>query len=213
MTIRKQTVLGFSIIVLLLALELVAATVVRSLSMESGDDAMASGRSVQGTLLPLERLARIAQFDVIQVQQFLSDASATHHQDSFDDAGKYAKDFQDRVAAIRTIINSSEGRAALGGELGKLESALAKCEQHFPEFNKLGIEMARVYIANGVEAGNVLMEKFDPMSDDLTAQLQVLVDGATSASDAGSNSLLEHIGTVITFLTYENHRAQRKKDH
>ena len=93
MTISRQAVIGFTLIIFLSLATVAAAFLVKARSLESVDTARALVESSRTTFLPLERQARIAQFDVVQVQQFLSDASATHHHDSFDDAAKFAKDF------------------------------------------------------------------------------------------------------------------------
>ena len=48
--------------------------------------------TVRSLLSPAYDAVRDMQVDVIQVQQFLTDASATHHRDGFDDAEKYHLD-------------------------------------------------------------------------------------------------------------------------
>ena len=186
MTISKQAVIGFALIIFLSLATLATAFLVKARSLESVDSAKSLVEASRSTLLPLERQARIAQFDVIQIQQFLSDASATHRRDSFDDAAKFAKDFQERVVAIRAVLASPDARFALGGNLETLVEALDSSVRFFPEYNALGIKMAEVYIGEGVEAGNVLMEKFDPMSDKINGILQKLVEGASAASDFGA---------------------------
>ena len=193
MTISKQVTIGFSAIILLALMTVLIAFVVRTNSLESAETARALSQQAQTVLLPLERQARIAQFDVIQVQQFLSDASATHHQDSFTDAAKYAKDFPERVRAIQALLASSEARLALGEELNKLKTALDEGDKLFSDYNKLGIDMANTYISSGVDAGNVLMEKFDPMSDRICDAMQTLVDGASAANDRGAANVVDRM--------------------
>lgn len=196
MTISRQAVVGFAVIIVLSLATVAVSFLVKARSLESVDAARTLVESSRSTLLPLERQARIAQFDVIQVQQFLSDASATHHRDSFDDAAKFAKDFQERVTAIRTLLASSDARSALGGNLPPLVEALDASARLFPEYNALGIKMAEVYIAEGMEAGNVLMEKFDPMSDKINEALQKLVEGASAANDSGASLVQERMNGV-----------------
>lgn len=196
MTIRRQVIISFFVIIMFAALTVVASIIVRTESLNSVSDAKAINLQGHSILLPLERLARVAQFDVIQIQQFLSDASATHHQDSFNDAAKYAKDFQERTAAISSLLASPVARNTLGDSYGKLEEALVTSVKLFPDYNHLGIEMAKTYITGGVEAGNLLMEKFDPMSDKISEALQALVDGASIANDAGANQMVARMDGV-----------------
>ncbi len=200
MTISKQATIGFMAIVLFAIITIVATILVRHQSAINSENAKTLNQIAQTTLLPLERQARIAQFDVIQVQQFLSDASATHHHDSFDAAETYAKDFHIRAAAIRTALTSSDGPVAFGEHLGKLKDAIEICDKLFPDYNKLGIEMAGTYIDKGVDAGNELMKLFDPMSDKINDTLQVLVDGATLAYDSGATLLAKRMDRVDSVI-------------
>ena len=196
MTITKQVMIGFAAIVLLALTTVLTAFAVRTHSLESAEDAKVLSQHAQLILLPLERQARIAQFDVIQIQQFLSDASATHHQDSFNDAAKFAKDFPERVKAIQDILTSPGVQTALGDSLNKLKASLDEGSNIFAEYNNLGIQMANSYISSGVDAGNVLMEKFDPMSDKISNAMQTLVDGASAASDRGAADVVDHMRAV-----------------
>ncbi len=202
MTISRQAQIGFSLIILIAILTVTISMIVKHDNITSISSAQILNKSAQDTLLPLERQARIAQFDVIQVQQFLSDASATHHQDSFDDAARYAKDFHDRIAAIHTILASSGAELALGGKTNKLKNALERAERLFPDYNDVGIDMAKTYIANGIDAGNELMKKFDPMSDEINDTLQLLVDTASEANDSGAELVSKRM-TAVQIATEE----------
>ena len=56
--------------------------------------------------------------------------------------------------------------------------------------------MANIYISKGVDAGNELMEKFDPMSDKINDLLQVLVDVSSEASEAGTKYVVDTMGAA-----------------
>jgi methyl-accepting chemotaxis protein len=62
-------------------------------------------QTLSDVLLPLRSVSRDLQVDVIQVQQFLSDASATHHDDSFGDAAKYAADFGKQSKTLKALLS------------------------------------------------------------------------------------------------------------
>ena len=196
MTIRRQAQLGFALIIILSISMSIITYVVKNNNISSIESGNELNRLSQQILLPLERQARIAQFDVVQVQQFLSDASATHHQDSFDDAAKYAKDFEDRVIAIKAILETSGATLSLKEKISKLKNDIELCTTLFPDYNNLGIEMAKVYISKGIDAGNELMEKFDPMSDKINDTLQALVDSASEANDFGADLISKKMTTV-----------------
>ncbi len=195
MTIARKVVLGFAAIIVLSVLTLVISIVERLGTVANVDVADTANKTVHDILLPLERYARIAQYDVVQVQQFLSDASATHHEDSFNDAAKYAKDFQEQIAALRQILTTN-GRQLFGDGYDRLAQTTEHAEKLFPEFNRLGTVMARTYIDQGIKAGNELMEKFDPMSDEITKDLDTLVEGSATASDAGQKLVVGGIDQV-----------------
>ena len=195
MTIARKVVLGFAAIIMLSALTVIVSIVERLGTVANVDGAAAANKTVHDILQPLERQARVAQYDVVQVQQFLSDASATHHEDSFNDAAKYAKDFQDQIVALRQILTAA-GHSVFGARYDHLAQATEHAEKLFPEFNRLGIEMARTYIDLGSEGGNKLMEKFDPMSDLITKDMEILVEGSTAAGEAGQKQVFDEIYQV-----------------
>ena len=146
-----------------------AATSLYFSSRERGEliDANAQMLTLSQNLSPLRDTTRNLQVDVIQVQQFLSDASATHHDDSFEDAAKYAADY---VTQSRTL-NDLLGRLPQDAEVLAAREKLKDLDARFQIFDRKGVEMAHIYIARGVEAGNVEMESFDKMSDDLFKEL------------------------------------------
>jgi methyl-accepting chemotaxis protein len=150
-------------------------------------------------IVPLADSVRELQIDVIQVQQFLTDASATHHTDSFDDAARYAADFRARVSRLRTTLagmDSSERRLVPADLPARLDAVAAD----FQPYYTLGVTMAHAYIDHGIEAGNSLMQSFDPASDALFTKLDGLNDSirrgltAGSAEAAGALDRLQAIG-------------------
>ena len=118
-------------------------------------------------LVELTALQKKIQIDVIQVQQFLSDYSATRgldgQEDGLPNAEKFAQKFvQDTAAAKKTA--GEFGAPALVDVLGKLE-------KQFPAFYSGGVAMAKVYAADGPSEGNKLMQAFDKISDQMQEAL------------------------------------------
>jgi len=95
---------------------------------------------------------------VIQVQQFLSDASATKKEDSLTDAEKYKNKFKDSINKLEQVNP-------------KMKDTFEKINSDFDKFYELGVNMAHVYINEGPEKGNVLMEQFDPMAIKLSIEI------------------------------------------
>jgi methyl-accepting chemotaxis protein len=126
--------------------------------------------------------------DVVQVQQFLTDASATHHQDSFKDAETFATKFAADMAQARQIARDLH--------LDDIGRALDDINTQFPNYYDTGKKMAAIYIKDGVDAGNVLMEDFDKISDKLTGATDALVTQTRSLSTKGVEDLTSDVGSV-----------------
>ncbi len=115
--------------------------------------------------------AKNAHINVVQVQQCLTDISATRALPGFDDgymmAEKHANLFRKNIHNIQTYYlkdNKAEDLAAA-------EELLAS----FDSFTRLGIQMATVYIQKGPEEGNIFMAKLDPFAVELAEKLERFV--------------------------------------
>jgi len=143
-------------------------------------EALQAAQQIQRESLPFALTADQMVLDVVQVQQFLQDAAATHNRDSFGEADKYAQDFKKNIAKFRAMFESEQDAVAL--------KKLAEIEQNFDAFYDLGKKMTEIYISKGIEAGNVLMEDFDKRSsalgDVLNELRQEQVDEANAMADA-----------------------------
>jgi methyl-accepting chemotaxis protein len=116
-------------------------------------------------------------FDLVQVQQFLTDASATRlidgvGSDDWDQAAKFAKTFHQDVAVARAAAS------ALGDD--DLIAVLNRMEAQFPAHYQGGLVMARAYIKDGPLSGNAAMEGFDKSTDAMTDAIKV-ADGRLTA--------------------------------
>jgi methyl-accepting chemotaxis protein len=122
-----------------------------------------SARNTNAVALPALVAILEARFYVVQVQQFLTDVSATGESGGFKEAqtayDEAIKDL-DRIARLEPMLADQVTQAKEG--LGR--------------FNALGIEMAKAYISGGRDAGNALMKRpndgFDAQAEGLTGQLE-----------------------------------------
>jgi methyl-accepting chemotaxis protein len=143
-------------VALILAATFVAvlATMVQSRVSESIDLSVASAR-----------LAEQIDYDVIQVQGWLTDISATRGADGYDDgfteAATWAEEFHRDVAELVTLHPEQA-------------EPMAILTERFEEFYSLGRQMAEAYIAGGPDAGNVMMAEFDEASESLSASLELV---------------------------------------
>lgn len=129
------------------------------------------------------------KIDVIQVQQWLTDMSATRGLDGLDDgfdvAAEYAADFEKNVVLAR-------GQASTLG----LEAAfplLDRMEAGFAPYYEKGQRMARAYVAEGPIAGNGLMGEFDEVAETLGAATDELVAFAEADTRERAGKLGHHM--------------------
>lgn len=109
---------------------------------------------IDSQYLPDALLAAQMGHDVVQVQQFLTDVSATHNPAGYEDAEEAAQSFKKGLETLRAQAKSD---AATLEELTKIEAA-------FTVYYATGKRMAEAYIKQGIDAGNVIMEDFDQAS-------------------------------------------------
>lgn len=122
----------------------------------------------------------------VQVQQFLSDISATRGQDGLNDgldlAEKSANSFHDHLTLLVKYSNqdSQLGKSVLP-HVDKLNAA-------FKAYYDLGKEMAATYMKEGPKGGNAMMPKFDEKSEKLQDEIETV---ETSVEGIVQQSLTE----------------------
>ena len=130
------------------------------------------------------------QFSSVNVQQFLTDVSATGEEDGFEEAEKEAKTFRQDVAKFKDVARRRDD-AALQRELEGLAT-------DFEAMYATGVRMAKAYIKDGREAGNVLMEYFDARTTALAKRINPLKEKQFAATDA-------QVATVVASLASDLH--------
>ncbi len=161
---------------------------------------------------------------MVEVQQYLSDVSATRARDGLDTGFKNAQYNADQFA-LRAI-----GARSVAKELGRVDivEAIDQAQALFKPYYFLGKEMAQAYIDGGTDAGNSRMIEFDAAADDLRIVMDTLkwltgsklsdtIDGAGQDVDiiaANSQRLvylvaalaLLSLGTIalVSFMVYSN---------
>ena len=115
--------------------------------------------------------AKDMQRNVVQVQQFLSDVSATRALDGLDDgfgeAEKNRNEFLTRLDNFKAVA-SKQGNA-------KLVALLEKTRQEFDLYYTSGVAMAKGYVQSGPAGGNPMMGNFDAASVALQASVEAVV--------------------------------------
>jgi methyl-accepting chemotaxis protein len=155
--------------------------------------------------MPDALVAKEMQMQIIQIQQWLTDISATRGQDGLDDGFKQAelvyvsllKDL-DTLHGSYTKENNSQGMAQTD-----------QLKAHLATWYTAGKSMAQIYVDQGTSAGNQQMAAFDKASTALQAALDpVIADQLAEAqqqitsavSDADEVRLLTLAGILIVLV-------------
>jgi methyl-accepting chemotaxis protein len=143
------------------------------------ENAARVSRSLTDRMAPARELAALAKdirYHVVQVQQFITDASATGELgDDEKAAAEHAATFT-RNAARAAIVARTLGDAAAADLVARMQAA-------FPGYYDTGGRMAHAYVDHGVAAGNVLMKQFDLDAEALSDLTTKLDDLASRAAD------------------------------
>lgn len=142
-------------------------------------------------------LAKEVELDVVQVQQWLTDISATRGVEGFDDgfaeAAKYADQFRTHIEELERLFPE---RA----------DSFVEVKTAFEAFYERGRWMAQQYIDGGPPSGNVAMEVFDGDAEAMATALNGILEGMLEeanseiqlAVDTSESSL--RLGVTFTMI-------------
>lgn len=137
-------------------------------------------------------LIKDLNLDVVQVQQWLTDISATRgvegFNDGFDRAEEYAQAFGKKSQKLKEFFK----------EDSLSYQKMIEIEKSFAEYYKMGKEMAQQYIDNGHESGNEYMEKFDPFALKISTEIEELNKGV----DIELSTELQGVESTISKALY-----------
>ncbi|WP_460531467.1 methyl-accepting chemotaxis protein [Chitinimonas naiadis] len=110
------------------------------------------------------------RFDVVQVQQFLTDVSATHDPDGFKDALAFRGKAEQQLQRLRSLDPAQDVEwQALEVEIRTLYDT--------------GVQMAKAYMEGGLEAGNAVMKQPGSGFDSSTEKVTERLDRLTAVHD------------------------------
>ena len=140
---------------------------------------------INAQMLELSVLSKQIQLEIVQVQQFLTDVSATRGLNGLDDgwseAARNAADFKRDVARADALASALNA--------GELKQALDEVRVAFPAYYATGQKMAHAYVSGGTDAGNAMMGEFDATSEALAGRMDAAraavtrLDGVQSADN------------------------------
>ncbi|MEY2686264.1 MAG: hypothetical protein RL375_462 [Pseudomonadota bacterium] len=135
--------------------------------------------------------AKNLQIDVVQVQQFLSDISATRAQDGLDDGFKDARAHHDSFkTTLARLTQDSSGRSDVAA---MPRETFDNLDRRFDAFYAAGVRMAQAYVAGGPATGNTQMADFDRASLALQQAIDPFVAHQTEALEHAVDATLQKI--------------------
>lgn len=147
-------------------------------------------------------LADNLKLSVVQVQQWLTDISATRAAEGFDDG------FDEAAAHAQEIYDILDKLVALDPDYSdEVDDIKSKFEPYY----ETGQKMAQAYIDDGPEGGNAMMGEFDTVAQDINEAVDALKEQALADADASAISLAERcqqiqrftiIATIIIVIVY-----------
>jgi len=142
------------------------------------------------------KLAQTLKLNVVQVQQWLTDISATGAaqglDDGFDEAQKSADAFAKSVEQFRQMYQS-EGYTERLKELDDLE-------EKFAAYYEMGKKMATAYIEQGREGGNTRMREFDAFATALTDAVEPFVQEQIAELDESMSAIVNRSSRLKTSI-------------
>ncbi len=122
--------------------------------------------------VPLLDVTKDVRYDVVQVQQWLTDVSATRGRDGLNDGFDMAKEFAERFKA-----DSDEAiRLAEAAKQDAILEVLRDMQQNFGPYFEIGNQMAQAYVAEGPAGGNQMMGSFDEAAAKMSEDLDQLAE-------------------------------------
>ena len=143
-------------------------------------------------------LVRIKELkiDIVQVQQWLTDISATRAMDGLNDgfelADEYAKQFAKDIKYVKEV-------AARNG-MNDIVSIAEKAEEDFRSYYEMGKKMAMAYIEEGPVGGNKMMGLFDAEAKNLDGSMETLAQEVQSLVDSN----LAQVKTGLVNIAQQN---------
>ncbi|MBE9558903.1 MAG: methyl-accepting chemotaxis protein [Proteobacteria bacterium] len=159
---------------------------------------------IGGIELPLLLTIKEIKVDVIQVQQWITDISATRGldglNDGLDEADAYAVKFREDVARARQLLMSKDHMEGGSGSHETIMAALDREEASFGPYYEAGRRMANAYIDYGPAEGNKMMSAFDAVA----AKIGEATDELVAVVEADVTESIEHQRDVAGAIVNDN---------
>ena len=156
----------------------------------------AADRHAEHQAMVVESMMAIkdARYHVVQIQQFLTDVSATG------DVGPFADAEENLTGALASLDR-------LATVMPPMQRTVDELKQKAQRLHQVGVEMANAYINEGQAAGNAIMKRpgsgLDDASASLAEQLEAVVEGQGRELAVATEMVegsLHHASSVVNWL-------------
>lgn len=184
--------LGFAIPLTIMAL-LVAIVFTRLTSMEK-NSVVIKDRSMENAVFM--GIARQMKLDTVQIQQWLTDISATRGMDGlndgFDEAQKSYDSFMTGLVQFKRMYEKKDSADGIT-QVEEIEKALVS-------YYDAGKKMAQAYVDGGPEMGNKFMASFDEATENMTENLTPFVEAQESELAESLSTIVQSAGKIQNFI-------------
>lgn len=150
-------------------------------------------RELQQEELRHSEIAWELRLGVVQVQQWLTDISATRGLDGLDDGFVEAKNHHDQfISNLKTLQSEIRDEGLL--------DRLTHVERAFESYYSVGVAMAEAYVQGGPELGNQSMAQFDAAAEGLSDSLTPVLETIFSHAEGHLSEIVSGSGTLVRSL-------------
>jgi len=187
LSLSKKLAVGFAVPILIIAAITIVVFVATRYVKEKAEFTRAESAVFSG-------VARQMKLDVVQVQQWLTDISATRGLDGLDDGFKEAeassKSFLAGLARFEEMFEEENDTADL--------ATVKELETAFAAYYDAGKKMAKGYIEGGPAVGNKHMGEFDDAAARLTGALDPFVESQVEELNTSLESVASAANALLT---------------
>jgi len=134
------------------------------------------------------------KINVLQVQQWLTDISATRAHKGFDDGFKEAEAYFNSGNKLLDFLISEHIRY----EEPEMTQELKDFKSDFASYYKIGKKMANIYINEGSVEGNKIMLQLDPFAEKLSTKLEAWIKEHREENQKAADVIEEATSQVIS---------------
>jgi methyl-accepting chemotaxis protein len=186
--LATKLVLGFAVPVLAIIAILIGTYVVTSSIKKNAGQALIESKQS----FNFSTLAQKMKLDVVQVQQWLTDISATRGQDGLDDG------FDEAENSKQSFLSGLSKFKKMYADKGDQKSIdeLDIMERAFGAYYEAGRTMAQAYVKGGPQEGNQFMADFDSAAEGLNETINPFIERQTLKGESALSSV---ISSVVQF--------------